>query len=284
MIPDWPALIAGASSTSSRRRRAYVAGPYRSDTENGVLHNILARRSDAERLWARGYAALCPHMNTAFMGGLIKQEAFIEGDLAWLECADVLTVPDGWRESIGTCKEHGLAVVLGLEIVNAKDIELIPFMLQPEYRPWHIARDTHWRAQPADLIVIHHEGASDDAETPAAAINRYHAESNGWGGIGYHFWIRRSGLIEVGRPLWAVGAHAKNHNSHSWGVCLDGNFNVRPPTDIQLQSLRTLLRYLNYLSPGAVLKGHRELEGMLTDCPGKLFPIDWLRSRLGKEV
>ena len=285
---DWPALITATDTIPSRRRRAYTAGPYRASNLIGRLCNILARRAEAARLWKRGYAAFCPHMNSALMDGLISDEGFIEGDLSWLQCADVLVLSEGWRESEGAVREEAFARQLGLEVVYARDIELIPFMLQPEYEPWYVIRQEHWRTNPVDLVVVHHEGEVSYADTSAATINLYHTQAKGYAGIGYHVWIRKSGLLEVGRPLWAVGAHAKNHNHRSWGVCLDGNFDLRPPEPVQLEVLQTVLRYLDLLSPTWRLAGHRELPGMQTSCPGKLFPIDWLRnqmtSQLGREV
>ncbi len=286
--PDWTALISRTADIPSRRRRAYIAGPYRASNVFGVLRNILARRSEAMRVWKRGYAALCPHLNSAFMDGLISDQGFLEGGLSYLQCSDLLTLAENWRNSTGTVREEECASKLGLEIVNAKDIEQIPFMMQPEYEPWRITRQEHWRTAPVDLVVIHHEGEAAYADTPAAAINLWHVEGKGWSGIGYNVWIRKSGLVEVGRPLWAIGAHAKGYNDHSWGVCLDGNFNLRPPEPIQLEALQTVLRYFELLSPGYRLQGHGTLSGMETDCPGKLFPMDWLREQmqiqLGREV
>lgn len=52
--------------------------------------------------------------------------------------------------------------------------------------------------------------------------------------IGYHFVVRRSGVIEVGRPLHEAGAHAQGENSDSIGVCYVG---THRPTDAQVTSL-----------------------------------------------
>ncbi len=40
--------------------------------------------------------------------------------------------------------------------------------------------------------------------------------------IGYHFVIRTNGVVEVGRRLIEVGAHARGYNQTSIGTCLIG--------------------------------------------------------------
>lgn len=91
-------------------KRAYVAGPYRSDTENGIYENIQSARAVALDLWKRGYAVLCPHMNTAFMGGHDDDSMWLEGDIEWMQYADVVVLAPGWRKSAGTLEEIRVAI------------------------------------------------------------------------------------------------------------------------------------------------------------------------------
>jgi hypothetical protein len=37
--------------------------------------------------------------------------------------------------------------------------------------------------------------------------------------VGYHFFIRKDGTLELGRALNQVGAHTAGHNSDSIGIC-----------------------------------------------------------------
>ena len=53
---------------------------------------------------------------------------------------------------------------------------------------------------------------------------------NGWAGIGYHYLVRKDGTIYRGRPEDTVGAHAYGANSHSIGVCFEGNYEVEQST------------------------------------------------------
>jgi hypothetical protein len=106
-------------------RRCYVAGPYRAPTTNGVYHNVHRARVVAERLWAKGYAVFCPHMNSAFLNGVCPDEHFLEGDLEWLRCAEMIVMLDGWRSSAGAVAEYALACKLGLEIVHERDLDAL---------------------------------------------------------------------------------------------------------------------------------------------------------------
>jgi len=120
-----------------------------------------------------------------------------------------------------------------------------------------------------DMIVIHHVGIPD-GDTSAAAIHRAHL-ANGWAGIGYHYVIRKNGVIERGRPLAVVGAHAYGENYHTVGINVTGNFDKEVPTDAQMKSLTELVTALcriYHIDPGpATIVGHRDVNS--TDCPGK---------------
>lgn len=105
-------------------KRAYIIGPYRD--ERGmwfVSMNIHRARILAMKLWAHGYAVFCPHCNSGFMDGGAADIQFLEGDIAWLQLADVaflvphvegLKDPDdslGSLEEIEFCNERGIPVV-----------------------------------------------------------------------------------------------------------------------------------------------------------------------------
>ena len=100
----------------------YVAGPYRADGNEGMLANIVMARAYARILWKRGYAAICPHTNTAFMDGPdIPPDKFIEGDLEIIERCDAMFMLPGWEKSEGANKEYALAVNLGMPIYHSFD-------------------------------------------------------------------------------------------------------------------------------------------------------------------
>jgi N-acetylmuramoyl-L-alanine amidase len=70
-------------------------------------------------------------------------------------------------------------------------------------------------------IVIHCADTPPKLDVGAAEIRHWHLQ-NGWSDIGYHFVIRRTGALENGRPVDAVGSHVRGYNSTSVGVCLVG--------------------------------------------------------------
>jgi hypothetical protein len=99
----------------------YLAGPYR----GAVRANVRRAEAYAARLWACGYAVLCPHLNTAFMDDVASPQTFLDGDLEMIRAlarspADfILALLPGWRRSKGTLGERKLARSLGVEVVTA---------------------------------------------------------------------------------------------------------------------------------------------------------------------
>ena len=145
----------------------------------------------------------------------------------------------------------------------------------------NLYRNPQWK-----YIVIHHTATW---KGNARTINRSHGDRGFWNGLGYHFLIdngtlwKGDGQIEMS-PRWIrqqKGAHctAADMNSKAIGIALVGNFNYEKPTPNQLQSLSFLLsvlgRYYGIPSPNILL--HGQVQGAKTECPGKLFPGDYLR-------
>jgi nucleoside 2-deoxyribosyltransferase len=96
---------------------AYIAGPYRAKTKLGIIRNILKARKVAKKYWTLGYTVFCPHMNSALMDGCAPDEVFLEGDLEFLQHADILVVIPGWERSTGTLGEMEFAKSRGIPIV-----------------------------------------------------------------------------------------------------------------------------------------------------------------------
>ena len=114
------------------------------------------------------------------------------------------------------------------------------------------------------LIVVHCSAVRPDQTSSAAQIDTWHRQRGFHLGIGYHYVIRRNGEIEPGRPEWLIGAHCKNHNAHSIGICYEGGLDIRgQPADTrtpeQKAALRRLLEDLKRKSPKALIVGHHDL-------------------------
>ena len=115
------------------------------------------------------------------------------------------------------------------------------------------------------LLAIHCSAVRPDQTSSAAQIDTWHRRDRHYKfGIGYHYVVRRDGQIEPGRPEYMVGAHCRNHNAHSIGVCYEGGLDIRGQpadtrTEAQKASLRRLLADLHRRYPRALIVGHHDL-------------------------
>lgn len=123
------------------------------------------------------------------------------------------------------------------------------------------------------LIIVHCSANREGCTLRMADIDRYH-RSLGWKGCGYHYVIPTDGTIEVGRAEEVVGAHCKNHNKHSIGICYIGGLSAdgKTPCDTrtaaQKHTLKQLLDELRQRYPKAIVVGHCDLDPRKPDCPG----------------
>jgi len=122
------------------------------------------------------------------------------------------------------------------------------------------------KAEEIKYLVVHcsdsPQGRGDNAET----IHRWHKEK-GWSGVGYHYVITENGGIETGRPTYWKGAHVRNYNHKSLGICLIGKGEY---TEEQYNTLTGLLKNLSRQFPSSVVVGHRDLDSR-KECP--LFDV-----------
>jgi len=118
--------------------------------------------------------------------------------------------------------------------------------------------------------------------TSAETIHQWHLDK-GWSGIGYHYVIRGDGSIQTGRGIDYQGAHTYNYNGDGIGICLSGNFMYSPPTELQLQSLVELVRYIKGVyKKELLLQRHKDLNP--TACPGDMFPMDRVLQMLSEPI
>jgi len=122
------------------------------------------------------------------------------------------------------------------------------------------------------MIVVHCSATPAYMDVGAPEIKRWHL-ARGWSDIGYHWVVRRNGTMERGRKQNLQGAHCKQVNSTSIGICLvGGTYEDNEPHDNftmeQYASLKTLVYglWLEYPSISAVC-GHRDIPGVSKDCP-----------------
>ncbi|MFF4254383.1 N-acetylmuramoyl-L-alanine amidase [Streptomyces sp. NPDC001663] len=157
---------------------------------------------------------------------------------------------------------------------------------------------------PLQIITVHHTATPNDDPDPAAtvrAIYEYHAITNDWGDIGYHFLIDEAGTVYEGRysgddgiPAFntdgdlVTGFHSVGYNSGALGIALIGTLQEKGPTDAAKASLIRLIKVISrfkgldpqaqvtYVNPvNGVQKdthtvgGHRDY--FATECPGQVM-------------
>jgi hypothetical protein len=135
-------------------------------------------------------------------------------------------------------------------------------------------------------IIIHNSATADSKTVSWGAIRRYHVQTNGWRGIGYHYGIEDvdgGQEILLGRFEHEDGAHCPQSgmNRVGIGICCVGNFDFGPPHPDQwakcLDLVRHLMRRLNI--PKERVQGHNEYNPGKS-CPGKQFDMSKFRAEL----
>ena len=120
-----------------------------------------------------------------------------------------------------------------------------------------------------NCIVLHH------ADAQSFSVYQCHAchLTNGWSGIGYHYFITKDGMLWEGRPDHTQGAHASGGNADSVGVCFEGDYDVEQTMpDAQKQAGKELVAYLKSKYNVSRVKKHSEITP--TGCPGRYFPFN----------
>ncbi len=106
-----------------------------------------------------------------------------------------------------------------------------------------ILKPQHYR-----YITVHCSATTATMDIGAKTICHWHL-ARGWRDIGYHFVIRRSGLIELGRDLSQMGAHVAGHNRGNIGICLVGGCNdkLQPEDNFTFAQRKALFALITQL-------------------------------------
>ena len=78
-------------------------------------------------------------------------------------------------------------------------------------------------------LIIHQTDSEDKGTFHVYDTARYHVNSNGWAGIGYHYFIIKDGSIFQTQPDYVISNHASNYNATSLGIVITGDH--RLPTN-----------------------------------------------------
>ena len=112
-------------------------------------------------------------------------------------------------------------------------------------------------------IVLHHSATTSGS---AESYARYHVETRGWPGIGYHYVIEKDGTIKQTNNIDTLSYHTKGQNTSGIGICLTGNFDTQTLSGKQKSSLLYLIKKLRSQHGNIPLYGHRDFA--TKSCPG----------------
>ena len=117
-------------------------------------------------------------------------------------------------------------------------------------------------------IIVHSSSTPSSMDIGVKEIDKWHRDRN-FRMVGYHFVIRRNGLIEKGRDVGDTGAHVRGYNLNSIGICWVGGtkngkaFDNR--TTKQKKSMFKLIRALLIIFDIKMVLGHKNVGN--TECP-----------------
>ena len=144
-------------------------------------------------------------------------------------------------------------------------------------------------------MVFHHSATAGGSKARFDVGHR--RKFNDPDGMEYHFLIgsgvgSADGLIEVGdrsrKQIIAYHLFTRARDAGSIAICLVGNFELpgSTPSKAQLAAATALARALAArfgITPDAVTS-HRGIDGRLTQCPGKNFPLARIVATLPKPL
>ena len=122
-----------------------------------------------------------------------------------------------------------------------------------------------------DKLIVHCSATPEGREVTTPEIDKWHRQ-RGFNSIGYHYVIYLDGTVHKGRHESIAGAHCKNYNRNSIGICYvgglakDGKTPKDTRTEAQKQSLIDLLKALKAKYPEATIHGHREFAAKACPC------------------
>lgn len=112
--------------------------------------------------------------------------------------------------------------------------------------------------------VFIHCSASDNPEHDDIDVIRdWHVHGRGWSDVGYHYFIKKDGTLQEGRPLERIPSAQKGHNTGSIAVCVSG---LEDFTEAQFDTLEDLcITIQNYYIERIRFRGHCEVSNKA--CP-----------------
>ena len=132
-----------------------------------------------------------------------------------------------------------------------------------------------------EYLIIHCTATKPSMDIGLTEVDAWHRH-RGFFGCGYQLIIRRDGVVENGRNIGDVGAHAKGYNHNAIGIALVGgvteddvSISENNFTEIQFDVLSDVITTLQLSYGDIQILGHRDLPDVKKDCPA--FDVkEWL--------
>ena len=111
-------------------------------------------------------------------------------------------------------------------------------------------------------VFIHCSASDIISHDDVSVIRRWHLK-RGWNDVGYHFFIKKNGVVQPGRNIENTPAAQKGNNTGTIAICLHG---LKSFTENQFDALRHLCKKLqmNYENQ-LTFHGHCEVSNKI--CP-----------------
>lgn len=126
-----------------------------------------------------------------------------------------------------------------------------------------------------DKIIIHHSATKNGT---ARGFARYHVNNLDWPAVGYHLIGDRTGL-HLCNSLDTISYHCSGNNRKSIGICRQGNFDLRPPTDNEYWDIIQMVIWVDR-EIGRPLPIHYHTEYSSKTCPGSQFDKEYFEKEL----
>lgn len=115
-----------------------------------------------------------------------------------------------------------------------------------------------------DRVFVHCSASDNPSHDNVATMRKWHLQ-NGWNDVGYHYFIRKDGTLEDGRPLEKIPAAQSPHNTGTIAICLHG-LQKSKFTEAQFTKLKALCLEINNVYDGELtFHGHKEVKNKA--CP-----------------
>ena len=132
------------------------------------------------------------------------------------------------------------------------------------------------KRQDVKLLIIH--CSATQVTRPFSVKNLIATGTGRFGQPSYHYYIRMDGEVVPILPENIRGAHARNYNRCSLGICYEGGIDANGKktdtrTEAQKKALLDLLKDLTVEYPEARIIGHCELPHVAKTCPNFLASV-----------